>query len=97
MPLEFYQTKQLGLDAVEATYEAVFEDNVGNQVSDIAIIVANKTDSDAVNRKINITIIVKSNTPTGTYYLLVINQETKEILIKEEFKINNDFGGDIDL
>ena len=94
--LEFYQTKQLGLDAVEATYEAMFEDNMGNQVSDTATILANKTDSDAVNRRIKTTITIKSNTPTGSYYLLVINKDTKETLIKEEFKINNDFGGDFD-
>ena len=94
--LEFYQTKQSGLDAVEATYEAMFEDNMGNQVSDTVAIIANKTDPDAVNRRIKATITIKSNTPTGTYYLIIINRNTKETLIKEEFKINNDFGGDFD-
>ena len=92
--LEFYQPKQLGNDAVEATYSICFEDKMGKPISDTQTIVANKTDSDPSNRKFKPFILsINSSTKTDTYYLIVTNQDTHETIIKEEFKINNDFGG----
>ena len=92
--LEFYQPKQLGNDAVEATYSICFEDKMGKPISDTQTIVANKTDSDPSYRKFKPLILsINSSTKTDTYYLIVTNQDTHETIIKEEFKINNDFGG----
>ena len=94
--IELYQTKPIGLDAVEATYEVLFEDKMGKPVSDSNIIIANKTDDDASNRKFKVMLNLNPQIKSDTYYLLVINQETHETLLKEEFKIENSFGGDFD-
>lgn len=94
--IEFYQTKPIGVDAVETNYEILFEDVMGKAVSSSAIICANKTDGDAVNRRFNVILNINPGTKTGTYYLLVNNQDINETLMKVEFKIENSFGGDFD-
>lgn len=94
--IEFLQEKPISVDAVEATYEVLFEDKMGKPVSDSKLIIANKTDSDPKNRRFKVTLNLKPGITTDTYYLLVNNQKTNETLIKEEFKIENSFGGDFD-
>ena len=94
--LEFYQSKPIGLDAVATNYEVLFEDAMGKAVSNSEIICANKTDADASNRKFKVTLNINSGTKTGTYYLLVVNQDNNETLMKTEIKIENSFGGDFD-
>ena len=94
--MEFYQAKPLGVDAVEATYEVVLEDKMGKAISDTKIIVANKTDGDAVNRRFKVVLNINPGTKSDKYYLLVSNQDTHETIIKEEFQVINDFGGDFD-
>lgn len=94
--IEFYQTKPIGVDAVETNYEILFEDVMGKAVSNSAIICANKTDGDAVNRRFNVILNINPGTKTGTYYLLVNNQDNNETLMKVKFKIENSFGGDFD-
>lgn len=94
--MEFYQAKPIGVDAVEATYEVVIEDKMGKAISDTKIIVANKTDGDAVNRRFKVVLNINPGTKSDKYYLLVNNQETHETIIKEEFQVINDFGGDFD-
>ena len=69
---------------------------MGKAVSNSAIICANKTDGDAVNRRFNVILNINPGTKTGTYYLLVNNQDNNETLMKVEFKIENSFGGDFD-
>lgn len=95
--LEFYQSKPIGVDAVETNYDVLFEDKAGKPISNIVTIVANKIDNDAINRRFKPTILnLNPSIKTDTYYLLVNNQETHETLMKVEFKITNDFGGDFD-
>ena len=94
--IELYQVKPVGLDAVETTYEVLFEDKMGKPVSDSKIIIANKIDSDASNRRFTITLNLNPQIKSDTYYLLIINQETHETLSKVEFRIENSFGGDFD-
>ena len=94
--MEFYQAKPIGVDAVEATYEVVLEDKMGKAISDTKIIVANKTDGDAVNRRFKVVLNINPGTKSDKYYLLVSNQDTHETIIKEEFQVINDFGGDFD-
>ena len=69
---------------------------MGKPESDSKIIIANKTDDDASNRKFKVMLNLNPQIKSDTYYLLVINQETHETLLKEEFKIENSFGGDFD-
>lgn len=94
--VEFLQEKPISVDAVEATYEVLFEDKMGKPVSDSKLIIANKIDVDPKNRRFKVTLNLKPGITTDTYYLLVNNQNTNETIIKEEFKIENSFGGDFD-
>ncbi len=94
LKLEFYQPKPLDSNIVEAKYEILLEDKNGKAISDSQFIIANKADSEPTNRKFKpIILSINSATKTDTYYLIVMNQDTHETIMKEEFKINNDFGG----
>ena len=79
--IELYQTKPIGLDAVEATYEVLFEDKMGKPVSDSSIIIANKTDDDASNRKFKVMLNLNPQIKSDTYFLLVIIQDTHETIL----------------
>lgn len=69
---------------------------MGKVILDNKIIVANKTDGDAVNKRFKTVQNISPGTKSDKYYLLVSNQEIHKIFIKEEFQVINDFGGDFD-
>lgn len=95
---EFYQKDPVNDFNIEAIYDVQIEDILGKQVSDTAVITANKTDLDPSNRKFKITLNIKPGNynKDDKYTLVIYNQKTKESIIKETISIDISSGCDFD-
>lgn len=88
--LSFYQKEPVKDNYVACTYIAYITDSVGNEVSDKQKIIADKTSTIAKDREFKCTFNLKSQkfSNTETYYLVIVDEEGKQIPIKEEIQID---------
>lgn len=88
--LSFYQKEAVKDNYVPCTYIAYIEDAMGNEVSDRQKIIADKTSTVAKDREFKCTFNLKSQkfNNTDTYYLVIIDEEGKQVPIKEEVQID---------
>lgn len=88
--LSFYQKEPVKDNYVPCTYIAYIEDAMGNEVSDRQKIIADKTSTIAKDREFKCTFNLKSQkfNNTDTYYLVIIDEEGKQVPIKEEVQID---------
>lgn len=88
--LSFYQKEPVKDNYVACTYIAYIADSVGNEVSDKQKIIADKTSTIAKDREFKCTFNLKSQkfSNTETYYLVIVDEEGKQIPIKEEIQID---------
>lgn len=88
--LSFYQKEPVKDNYVSCTYIACIEDAMGNEVSDRQKIIADKTSTIAKDREFKCTFNLKSQkfNNTDTYYLVIIDEEGKQVPIKEEVQID---------
>lgn len=88
--LSFYQKEAVKDNYVPCTYIAYIEDTTGNEVSDRQKIIADKTSTVAKDREFKCTFNLKSQkfNNTDTYYLVIIDEEGKQVPIKEEVQID---------
>ena len=88
--LSFYQKEPVKDNYVPCTYIAYIEDAMGNEVSDRQKIIADKTSTVAKDREFKCTFNLKSQkfNNTDTYYLVIIDEEGKQVPVKEEVQID---------
>lgn len=88
--LSFYQKEAVKDNYVPCTYIAYIEDAMGNEVSDRQKIIADKTSTVAKDREFKCTFNLKSQkfNNTDTYYLVIIDEEGKQVPVKEEVQID---------
>lgn len=88
--LSFYQKEPVKDNYVPCTYIAYVEDAMGNEVSDRQKIIADKTSTIAKDREFKCTFNLKSQkfNNTDTYYLVIIDEEGKQVPTKEEVQID---------
>lgn len=88
--LSFYQKEPVKDNYVACTYLAYITDFLGNKVSDTQKIIADKTSTIAKNREFKCTFNLKSQKfdNKDTYYLVIVDEEGKQIPIKEEVQID---------
>ena len=88
--LSFYQKDAVKGSYIPCAYLAYIEDEEGNTVSDIQKIIADKTSTVAKDREFKCTFNLKSQRydKTSKYYLVIVDEEGKQIPVKEEFQID---------
>lgn len=96
--LDFYQTKAVGGKTTEATYEIYMADASGTPVSDKQVLIADRTSPDDTDRVFRARFTLKSmefnkNKP---YYLMIMEQDTSNIIEKIQFTIDIVFTNDFD-
>lgn len=93
--LYFLQNESVGKSKKAATFEAYFVDEYYNKISDVQKIVADKTSDEAKDRQFRCLFNLKSLSydKNAKYYLIVIDEQSKEI-IKEEYQIDIAFAVD---
>lgn len=96
--LEFYQKEAVGGKTVAAVYDIFMTDAAGKPVSDTQTVIADKTDSDALNRTFRLRFTLKNADfkKTESYFLNVFEKGTTNIAAKEEFGIDIAFINDFD-
>lgn len=88
--LSFYQKEPVKDNYVPCTYIAYIEDSAENEVSDRQKIIADKTSTVAKDREFKCTFNLKSQkfSNADTYYLVIVDEEGKQVPIKEEVQID---------
>lgn len=88
--LSFYQKETVKDNYIPCTYVVYIEDAMGNEVSDKQKIIADKTSTVAKDREFKCTFNLKSQkfNNTDTYYLVIVDEEGKQVPIKEEVQID---------
>ena len=87
--LNFYQKDAVCGNREAATYQVYFINSAGKNISDIQKIIADKTSDNAQDRVYRCSFNLKpfKYINTETYYLVIINEKTKQIQ-REEFQID---------
>lgn len=88
--LSFYQKEAVKDNYVACTYIVYIEDSIGREVSDRQKIIADKTSTVAKDREFKCTFNLKSQKfdSKDTYYLVIVDEEGKQVPIKEEMNID---------
>ena len=88
--LSFYQKEAVKDSYVQCTYNVYITDANGNEVSDIQKIIADKTSTIPKDREFKCTFNLKSQQFSNTemYYLVIVDEEGKQVPIKEEVQID---------
>ena len=88
--LSFYQKEAVKDSYVPCTYNVYITDANGNEVSDIQKIIADKTSTVPKDREFKCTFNLKSQqfSNTETYYLVIVDEDGKQVPIKEEVQID---------
>lgn len=96
--LDFYQKEAVGGKITAVTYNVFMSDATGKPVSDIQTIIADKTDSDAMDRTFHTRFTLKSEEfkKTESYFLTILEKDTANVIAKEEFSIDIAFVNDFD-
>ena len=74
------------------------QDKLGKTISDTKIIAANKKEDDSSLRTFKIMLTLKSQqySNTDTYYLMIVDKETRDVIDRIEYKISLLFNSDFD-
>lgn len=96
--LDFYQPDAVGGKIEAATYSVYMADVVGQPVSDMKKIIADKTSGNAEDRTFRVRFTLKGNTfkKTDTYYLTILEEGAGFPGEKIEFTIDIAFVNDFD-
>ena len=87
--LGFYQREPVGGNRIAAEYLVYFTDDVGNKVSDVQTIIADRTNGDVQERKFRCRFHLKAQGYSSTeVYYLVIAKKDGGVLRKQEFQID---------
>lgn len=88
--LSFYQKEAVKDSYIPCTYNVYITDAAGNEVSDIQKIIADKTSTVPKDREFKCTFNLKSQqfSNTDTYYLVIVDEDGKQVPIKEEVQID---------
>lgn len=88
--LSFYQKEAVQDNYVGCTYLVYIEDAIGNKVSDIQKIIADKTSTVVKDREFKCTFNLKSQkfNSKDRYYLVIQDEEGIQVPIKEEIQID---------
>jgi alcohol dehydrogenase YqhD (iron-dependent ADH family) len=83
---------------LSAKYDIFMSDTIGSPVSDTQTIIADKTDSDAMNRTFHVRFTLKGGEfkKTESYYLVIAEKGTTNIVAREEFSIDIAFADAFD-
>lgn len=97
-PLNFYQVDKVSNNILETSYEIYMQDKLGKTISDTKIIAANKKEDDSSLRTFKIMLTLKSQqySNTDTYYLMIVDKETGDVIDRIEYKISLLFNSDFD-
>lgn len=89
----------VGGKTVAAVYDIFMTDEAGKPVSYPQTVIADKTDSDALNRTFRLRFTLKNADfkKTESYFLNVLEKDTTNIAAKEEFGIDIAYINDFDL
>ena len=96
--LDFYQKEAVSGKMAAATYEIYMADASGKAVSDKKTVIADKTDNNGSNRIFRTRFTLKSMefNKMDTYYLIISETETANIIDRIEFNIDIAFANDFD-
>lgn len=88
--LNFYQTEAVSDNRESATYNIYFTDANGKQISEVQKIIADKTSENGQDRTFRMTFHLKSlkYSNTETYYLVIADENIKQIPQRIEFEID---------
>lgn len=94
--LNFYQKDAVGANRESATYQVYFTDSNGKQISDVQKIIADKTTDNGTERTFRCTFNLKplKYSNTGTYYLVIADEQGLQLPQREEFQIDIAFAVD---
>ena len=94
--LNFYQKDAVGANREAATYQVYFTDSNGKQISDVQKIIADKTTDNGTERTFRCTFNLKplKYSNTGTYYLVIADEQGLQLPQREEFQIDIAFAVD---
>ena len=94
--LSFYQKDAVGDNREAATYLAYFVDANGTKISDVQKIIADKANADGTERTFRCTFNLKAlkYSNTASYYLMIENEQGRQMPQKEEFQIDIAFALD---
>ena len=96
--LDFYQKEAVSGKTVAATYEVCMTDAAGTPVSDKKTIIADRKQADEKERVFRTRFTLKSVSfsKTETYYLVIVDKDTKKQVDRIEFTIDIAFINDFD-
>ncbi len=94
--LNFYQKEAVGDNRVAQTYQLYFADEYGKQISDVQKIIADRTAADNQDRTFRVSFNLKQlkYSSTGTYYLVIADEQGLMMPQREEFRIDIAFAVD---
>ena len=94
--LNFYQKDAVGANRESATYQVYFTDSNGKHISDVQKIIADKTTDNGTERTFRCTFNLKplKYSNTGTYYLVIADEQGLQLPQREEFQIDIAFAVD---
>ncbi len=96
--LDFYQREAVGGKIIPATYEVFISDSLGNTVSDVQKLIADKTTDVVQDRVTRVRFMLKGQNFDGnaSYYLNILDKDTGTVLEHIEFSIKIAFANDFD-
>lgn len=96
--LDFYQKEAVSGKVISNQYDIYMSDVSGKIVSDIKTIIADKTETTEIERQFKVRLTLKSLEfkKTDTYYLKIVDKETKNIVDSFEYMIDIAFVNDFD-
>lgn len=96
--LDFYQKEAVGGKLTPATYEVAVRNASGRAVSDVKVIIADKTSPDANDRRFRVRFTLKSTEfdKTESYYLTINEKGKSDFIESIEYHIDIAFADDGD-
>lgn len=96
--LDFYQPEQIGGKIAPATYEVYIADGVGQLISDRHKIIADRTGENGADRVQRARFTLKSMQfeKNESYFLMIVDKDTGNVLERIPFFIDIAFVGDFD-
>ena len=88
--LKFLQKNPVGGTYLAANYEIYMQDSNNKVISDIKTIIADKTDEDTTNRQFKVMLSLKNREYDSKekYYLLVVNKDSNDVILRIEYQIS---------
>ncbi len=89
-PLNFYQAEQVKENKIAANYQLYFVDSLGNRVSDVQSVLADRTNENPQERQFRVTFTLKEQAfnKHEDYFLKIVDENGVEPEPKERFTID---------